>query len=111
MCRLIFWFLNIDWNSEAVSAAATVVLTVLTGVLAFGSIVLWLSTKRLVKGTEETAERELRAYVFVTGDRVYDLRAGQRARLVLKIKNSGQTPAYRVHPIGGAKIYGYPLPL
>ena len=57
------WFRAIEWTPEAVTAAATVVLAFLTFILAFGSVCLWLATRRLVRGAEDTAERQLRAYV------------------------------------------------
>jgi hypothetical protein len=57
------WSIGINWTPEAVTAAATVVLAILTLTLALGTFGLWLATRRLVRGAEDTAERQLRAYV------------------------------------------------
>jgi hypothetical protein len=95
--RLYDWFVSIEWTSEAVTAAATVVITVLALTLAGGTLGLWFATRRLVKGAEETAKHQLRAYVFVLNGRV-DLRKWGNTddfccRFVVELKNFGQTPA------------------
>ncbi|HEY6335534.1 MAG TPA: hypothetical protein VI113_06565, partial [Alphaproteobacteria bacterium] len=36
---------------------------IIAAIVAGASVLLWLSTRRLVKGAEETAERQLRAYI------------------------------------------------
>jgi hypothetical protein len=94
--RLICWFESIDWTPEAISAAATVVLATLTFILAFGTVFLWLATKRLVRGTEKTAERQLRAYVGIVNGNL-DIEITDKAitaRATIRVKNFGQTPAY-----------------
>lgn len=45
-----------NWDDDRTIAAFTIV-------LAFSTIFLWLSTRRLVIGSEETAKRQLRAYL------------------------------------------------
>jgi hypothetical protein len=74
--------------------------------LAIVTWMLWLATARLVRGADKTAERQLRAYVFVKavdiGDRgqlpkiaeIEDLK-GFLASFAI-VRNSGQTPAYDV---------------
>ena len=55
----------------------------------------WFATWRLVKGAEQTAERQLRAYVHVVSSTVSNLTAGNgNVVFTMVIKNSGQTPAY-----------------
>jgi hypothetical protein len=61
--------------------------------LAIATWMLWYATARLVKGADRTAERQLRAYVFVektnfqsTGPQGWDIR--------YRIKNFGHTPAH-----------------
>ena len=67
LTRPFNWLAGINWTAEAVTAAATIALAFLTLVLALGTIFLWWATKRLVQGSEQTAVRQLRAYVFGKG--------------------------------------------
>src|ERR1700689_1023610 len=60
----VCWIESIDWTPEAITAAATVALAVLTLVLATGTFFLWLATRRLVRGAEKTSVQQLRAFVF-----------------------------------------------
>jgi hypothetical protein len=69
--------------------AATVLLFVAT-------LGLWLATVRLVRSAEKTAERQLRAYVGITEATVSNFGIGKNLKVSMTIKNSGQTPAYRV---------------
>lgn len=61
--------------------------------------------KQQVKGTEDTAERQLRAYVGVTSGNVTSefVDHSPRLRAMLKMQNGGQTPAYKVRGKGGIK--------
>lgn len=57
---------------------------------------LWGSTKRLAEGAEATAERQLRAYVQVSGAKAkVPIRDGV-LEVALTLKNFGQTPAHHV---------------
>lgn len=65
-----------------------------TCVLAIVTTGLWWSTGSLVEGAEETAERQLRAYVFPVN---VDLSLSTTTpKLTITYKNCGQTPAYDV---------------
>jgi hypothetical protein len=103
------WFFFIDWKPEAVTAAATIALAVLTLVLAFGTLFLWRATRALVRGADDTSQRQLRAYVGVEriklngaglSDPAYkpvDTTAAgyvHRDFLEVILKNFGLTPAY-----------------
>jgi len=98
------WLVGINWSLEAITAAATIGLAVLTAILALGSIVLWRSTKRLVTSAERTSEQQLRAYVLPDYSDLVDgttLTPPQPDRANIPggsiwIKNFGQTPAYEV---------------
>jgi hypothetical protein len=85
-------------------ATETTVLGIKPGEWLIGIVtwMLWFATVRLVRGAEETARRQLRAYVGVT---VPDSRLTHPDpslqssdpsifKMALEIKNSGQTPAY-----------------
>jgi hypothetical protein len=91
VAQIVDWFCSIDWKPEAVTAAATITIAALTFILASGTLFLWLATKRMVKGGERTAERELRAYVFIKDGAV---RTDQSQFFItVVLKNFGQTPA------------------
>lgn len=97
-------------------ATYTFYLAVVTAALVFATIALWRATARLVKGAEDTAERQLRAYVGVSAASIENVvhqpalvsdyadfldtaaGAGPRGRITvnLTLKNAGQTPAYHV---------------
>jgi hypothetical protein len=56
---------------------------------------LWTATEKLVKGAEETAKRQLRAYVgFIRGE--INLKESGEALAWIDYQNAGQTPAHDV---------------
>jgi hypothetical protein len=80
----------------------TVVLVVFTTILGFATIILARATKRLVSGAEDTARRQLRAYVSVRpvgADFIYD-GSSCRVTITYAVKNFGQTPAYHLVQFG-----------
>ena len=77
-------------------AKSTVWLAAWTTVLAIFTILLWLATKRLVIDAGKTANRQLRAYVFVDGLGISAFGIGNTPEATLTLKNFGQTPAYNV---------------
>jgi hypothetical protein len=98
-----FWqwctkLLDFDWDANSVTAASTVVLAVITTILAFGTVGLWCATRRLVKGGEETAKRQLRAYLCVEifPDDHPIVNFDGPIVVLLRIVNRGATPAYGV---------------
>lgn len=88
---------------EAITAAATVVLAIVTLILALGTLGLWFVTRRLVKAAENTAERQLRAYVFL--DNAFFENSGTDTWTIrYRIKNFGQTPAHKVEVADIVKV-------
>jgi hypothetical protein len=89
---------NGDWGrkflcdtkvGEFALAIFTLFLVIFTGLL-------WFATDRLVRGADDTAKRQLRAYVWaetIPSKNLDDPNFG----VLADIKNSGQTPAYEVH--------------
>lgn len=75
----------------------TLVLAAFTTILGFATIFLARATKSLVTGAENTAQRQLRAYVFVRPVGTFFLYDGDSCRVTITFafKNHGQTPAYR----------------
>jgi hypothetical protein len=69
-------------------------LVALTVILAFSTIFLWVATRDLVSGAEETARKQLRAYISVVSGDIQLANGGNAIRAQVGIKNSGQTPAY-----------------
>lgn len=89
----------IGWRSEEWTAAATVLLVIVTGLLAF---VAYLQIK--------TARRQLRAYVFVhTAKIVVQDDEVTPPVAVVVIKNSGQTPACKLINVSGFASCPYPI--
>ncbi len=96
-------FVSIDWTPEAITAAATVFLAILTLTLALGTFGLWLATRRLVRGAGDTAERQLRAYVFLE-NAFFEKTGADTWAIHYRIKNFGQTPAHKVEVADIAKV-------
>ena len=85
-------------NGEAIIALFTVILGIATWLL-------WRSTKALVAGAEQTAERQLRAYVHVENAEIIHSNDEWRPNIRISVKNYGQTPAREVrHKIDNALV-------
>jgi hypothetical protein len=63
---------------------------------------LWYATRRLVKGADRTAERQLRAYIYI--EKVRFKLTGDLCNIKYRIKNFGQTPAYNVRVLSAAAV-------
>jgi len=97
-------------------------LVVFTFLVFVATVLLWWSNRRLVTGVEKSAERQLRAYVFVTETKILaadingtilnppqNIRVGTRPIAILTVKNTGQTPAYDVTVFGNNTLTTWPL--
>jgi hypothetical protein len=67
-----------------------------TAVLAFSTIGLWIATGLALRHARETAQRQLRAYVHVADATILHANDEWSPNIRIKLKNYGQTPAYRV---------------
>jgi hypothetical protein len=103
--RLTPWLSS--WTAEEVTAAGTVALAFLTLILALGTFFLWLATRRLVWGSEKTAEHQLRAYIFPEHVSVVAITYDPQVTLIFK--NCGQTPAYDVAISSTTIVDVYPM--
>jgi hypothetical protein len=74
-------------HGEAIIALFTIILGIATWLL-------WRATKRLVEGAEDTAQRQLRAYLCAVGCRMKKFEVGKEVVATVTIENTGQTPAY-----------------
>ena len=91
-------------RSSAVIAVAAILLTLLTGALAFYTANLWRATRRLIEIGEASAQRQLRAYVGVNEVVFEEQIEGRAPRLSITIKNFGATPAYKLTVAADAQI-------
>ncbi len=69
-----------------------------------------LSAQRAVDITEDTAKKELRAYISASPRDVYFFGVTTKSEMTWRIVNHGQTPANHVTQIGRVDIFPYPLP-
>ena len=90
-------------------ALYTFVLAVFTAVLSVSTIGLWVKTDRLAKGAEESSERQLRAYISIKKARIKNVITGMKPQITLRIRNSGQTPAYDLTGHFSPGFYPYPV--
>lgn len=70
---------------------------------------LWWSTRKLVLGSERTAEQQLRAYVFTKHDEPLAENSEECLAAPIVIKNFGQTPAIDLISNLEIGFYRYPL--
>lgn len=95
--------------NDRLIAWSTVFLALVTTALAIFTAFLWKSTNRLVGSAEDTAQRQLRAYINISGGRVLNIDDPQNRIFRLDIKNFGQTPAYEVSTVFKCIVREYPL--
>jgi len=100
--------------TEVTNIVLSFFLVLITGFLAFYTRRLWRSTYDLVKGAEETAKKQLRAYVFVKEIKVDQVPSADRSlvdnwRITFILGNGGNTPTKNLlHNINWA-VFDKPL--
>jgi hypothetical protein len=91
------WF---DVHNGTVTGIATVFLAIITAWLVF-----------VARDQSNTTRAQLRAYVFVSGARiVHGITDNNILEAHIEIKNSGQTPAYKLTSVCGLAFDTYPPP-
>jgi hypothetical protein len=71
-------------------------LVAVTLLLFIATLALYYATRKLVKGAEDTARSQLRAYIGINSAVLEtELRQGRPMKVTVEIKNFGQTPAYK----------------
>lgn len=85
---------------------------VITGVVAIATLFLYFATRDLVRGGEDTAKKDLRAYVAPILD---NMRTGMLSADVpvwsaVFLKNLGRTPAHQVRHAVNYRVLPVPLP-
>lgn len=102
----VFRFLNFFWQN----ATHDNILAFGTVMIACFTLTLWWSTSRLWKAGEIHSERELRAYVIVKIDDIESQDSpSERTALVLKIINTGKTPAHKLKCISATRLIAHPI--
>jgi hypothetical protein len=83
-----------------------------TAFLFFATVALYCATRRLVIGAENTAERQLRAYIHVDESTLITeiSSKGIDLRVRTEIKNWGQTPAYDIRNASYLAKLPFPMP-
>jgi hypothetical protein len=90
--QIWFW----KWADDPV-AVFTSLLVLVTAGLAVYTWRLWRATGELVRGADETAKRQLRAYVSIDSDNVLDANGkAMPGKFGLVMRNCGQTPAHKI---------------
>ena len=93
----LIWCRSWEWiDSERVIAIFTVIMGVATVILGGVTWKLWQVTGKLVKGADDTARRQLRAYVHIDEATIKSTKFAECPIITLIAKNFGKTPAYRV---------------
>lgn len=77
----------------------------ITFLLFLATFALWLATRKLVRGSEKTAERQLRAYLLPKGGTI----SPKMDYAVITFSNNGQTPAYNVLASSAHAVVNFPL--
>lgn len=84
----------VETNEKVISATGTAFIAAFTVVLAFATGFLYVATRDLVNGVDNTAKRQLRAYLGamppVFGEKFPNA-------IAVSIKNTGQTPATQIY--------------
>ncbi len=101
--------------TEMPASTTDTVIAVFTGILCVigivHAIVFALQARRLrqtVEISDKTAERQLRAYVHVEQVEFSELKVGEHVVATIKIRNSGQTPAYELVSLYTTVIRPFP---
>jgi hypothetical protein len=85
-------------------------LVAVTFLLFVATIALYRATRNLVIGAENTAKRQLRAYITTNVTRMEPPRPARPFILIeLTVANTGQTPAYSMKHVSRTRIVDYPF--
>lgn len=82
-------------------------LAAFTFLLFIATVALYWATRSLVKRADDTAKRQLRAYVFVADVQIINIDTNA-VQAAITIRNTGQTPAYSVTVSTKARAFNIP---
>jgi hypothetical protein len=99
----------IDRNRDDINATSTLAIAALTLALVIVGYVQAKRIQQTIETMDDTAERQLRAYVWFTVSPTRPLMPTIIMRGV--IKNTGQTPAYETCFWANTEVFSHPLPV
>lgn len=99
----------VEIYEKAIVAISTIFIALFTVTLGLATIFLSRATRDLVRGAENTAKRQLRAYVSVANAEVRKFGTSEPLQAYLLVKNSGQTPAYKLMNQIAIAVAKFPL--
>jgi hypothetical protein len=100
----------IETNNKIINLLSAVFVAIFTVVLAVSTILLWIAGERQRSLSEDTAQRQLRAYMVADMSSVTRWKQGQTAEAETIMKNTGLTPAYDIEGWSAIMYDKYPLP-
>jgi hypothetical protein len=105
-----FIMLKVGWgcSGEFVHKNAEAIIALFTVILGIATWLLWRSTRALVIGADNTAKRQLRAYIHVSEARFANF-GFPGGVYMINYTNTGQTPAYDVFGTIGVQLTNFPL--
>ena len=74
-----------EWTTHDPVAFYTSLLAIFTGILGASTVALWLATRRLVREAEDTARRQLRAYVGIENIGIKNVEAGGKPLITVRV--------------------------
>jgi hypothetical protein len=95
----------VEARNKFFTAFGTLIIAAFTVCLAFATVFLYTATRNLVEGADETAEKQLRAYVFIKDGGIAITPDGVGFVFGVIYKNFGKTPAYQYSTWTGGGIY------
>ena len=99
----------INENGDGLVAVFTALLFAVTAGLVWYTARLWGANKELIKSSEESSKRQLRAYVCMADLNIIDHKVHPVAEnnkvLVIRVRNLGKTPAYAVRLYAGSSVH------
>ena len=95
------------FHAEFWTALATIAIAAFTLTLKWSTDRLWTAGERQLAHFEDTAERQLRAYIFPRHTKLIDFNSNPLVQIIFK--NSGQTPAYDTALWATVAVAAYPL--
>ena len=108
-------FMRFIWENtthDNILAFGTIMIAVFTYVLYRATNKLWDAGERQLAHLENTAQRQLRAYIVTKISEVRPPRSAPNNHVAVRITilNTGQTPAYKVRVASRTRLTEYPFP-
>lgn len=96
-------------REKELKAAAQYRTEITTWIVAIATAIQAVALFFTIQVTRRTAQRQLRAYIAITGDNPFVIEGENGIRVVLRIKNVGKTPAFKLDHWMGTDLLETPL--